>query len=268
VAHPVRFGVGPLPEGPRRTRCRPGSASRWLPSPPFRPYLARPNRALSWWLIGVGLVSVASVGAATPSGAVLGLLCGISSAATVHIVFGSSGGRPSVAEVNKGLGDLGVAVSSLSAAAIQEAGVFIVDATDAEGVPLLVKAYGRDAWDTELLAKVWRALWYRDSSTLSLSRLQQVEHEGFITLLAARNGVPTQDVVHAGRTADNDALIVMRVRGAPLSVTDNGANGEVVDALWDTVLALAAAGLVHGDLRLGAFWFDGGQALIGNMAGA
>jgi hypothetical protein len=87
-------------------------------------------------------------------------------------------------------------------------------------------------------------------------------------LLAARNGVPTQDVVHAGRTADNDALIVMRVRGAPLSVTDNGANGEVVDALWDTVLALASAGLVHGDLHLGAFWFDSGQALIGNMAGA
>jgi uncharacterized protein (TIRG00374 family) len=232
------------------------------------PYLARPNRALGWWLMAGGAVSAAAVGVAAPGGVVLGFLCGTSAAATVHLVFGSSGGRPSLAEVRKGLGDLGVPVRSLSGAPTQEAGVFVVDAADADGARLLVKAYGRDAWDTELLAKAWRAVWYRDSSALSLSRLQQVEHEGFLTLLAARNGVPTQDVVHAGRTADNDALIVMRVRGAPLAIGVGAANDDVVEAVWDTVLALAAAGLVHGDLHPGAFWFDGGQAVIGNMARA
>lgn len=67
------------------------------------------------------------------------------------------------------------------------------------------------------MAKVWRAVWYRESSTLSISRLQQVEHEGFVTLLAARNSVPTQDVVKAGRTVDNGALVVIRLRGTVLA---------------------------------------------------
>ena len=60
-------------------------------------------------------------------------------------------------------------------------------------------------------------MWYRESSTLSISRLQQVEHEGFVTLLAARNSVPTQDVVKAGRTVDNGALVVIRLRGTVLA---------------------------------------------------
>jgi hypothetical protein len=146
--------------------------------------------------------------------------------------------------------------------------VFVVDAIDADGAALIVKAYGRDAWDTQLLAKAWRAVWYRDSATLSLSRLQQVEHEGFVTLLAARNGVPTHDVVRAGRTVDNDALIVSRVRGAPLADAGGAATEEAVDAVWDTVLALGTAGLVHGGLHPAAFRFDRDQAVIGSMAGA
>ena len=232
------------------------------------PYLARPYRGVGWWLIGAGCISAAAVGVTTPSGVVLGLLCGTSAAAAVHIAFGSSGGRPSIAEIRKGLGDLGVEVQSLSAATAQEAGVFVVDATEADGSPLLVKAYGRDAWDTQVLAKLWRAVWYRESATLSLSRLQQVEHEGFVTLLASRNGVPTQDVVKAGRTVDNDALIVMRTRGEPLVGCEGAASEEQVNALWDTVLALASAGLVHGDLHPAAIRFVGNQAVLGSMANA
>ena len=105
---------------------------------------------------------------AAPSGVVLGLLCGASAAVTVHIVFGSSGGRPSLAEVRKGLFDLGVPVGSLSEARSQEAGVFLLDATHADGRPLLVKVYGRDAWDAQLMAKAWRALWFRGTASVAL----------------------------------------------------------------------------------------------------
>ena len=176
------------------------------------PYIARPFRALGWWLIAVGAISAATLSVASPSGVTLGLLCGASAAVTVHVIFGSSGGRPSLAEVRKGLYDLGVPVGSLSEARSQEAGVFLLDATDAGGRPLLVKVYGRDAWDAQLMAKAWRALWFRGSATVALTRLQQVEHEGFVTLLATRNDVPAQDVLKAGSTADNDAIIVVRPR--------------------------------------------------------
>jgi glycosyltransferase 2 family protein len=232
------------------------------------PFITRPFRALGRWLIGIGAFSVPVLAVAAPGGAVLGLLCGLSAAATVHIVFGASGGRPGLAEVRKGLGDLGVRVSSLAEASAQEAGVFLLDAIGDDGAALRVKAYGRDAWDAQLMAKVWRAVWYRGRETLSLSRLQQVEHEGFVTLLAARNGVATQDVVRAGETVDKDALIVMRVRGEPLTGGDGDVGEEKVDAMWDTLLALGAAGLAHGDLHPAAFRFDGSQAVIDSMGRA
>jgi glycosyltransferase 2 family protein len=232
------------------------------------PYITRPFRALGWWLIGFGAFSVGVLAVSAAGGAVLGLLCGFSAAATVHIVFGSSGGRPSLAEVRKGLADLGVQVSSLSAAPAQETGAFLLDAIDSDGTVLRVKAYGRDAWDAQLIAKAWRALWFRGSETLSLSRLQQVVHEGFVTLLAARNGVATQDLVRAGQTADRDALIVMRVRGEPLADDDCAAAEPEVNAMWDTVLALGSVGLAHGDLHPDAFHFDRGQAVIDSMARA
>jgi glycosyltransferase 2 family protein len=232
------------------------------------PWVARPFRTLGWWLLCLGSISEAILGASSPSGVVLGVLGGASAAITVRVALGSSGGRPSLAEVRKGLFELGVPIDMLSEASSQEAGVFLLDGTDSNGRPLRVKVYGRDAWDAQVLSKTWRALWFREAATVSLTRAQQVEHEGFLTLLAARNNVPVQDVVRAGRTVDNDAIIVMRVRGVPLTDERAKSGHEVVDAIWDTVLALGAAGLAHGDLHPGTFRVDGGQVLIDSMAPA
>ena len=117
---------------------------------------------------------------------------------------------PSLAEVRWALDDLGVEVTDLSEAVRQEAGVFVLDAVGDGGRPLMVKVYGRDAWDTQVLVKAWRSLWYRDVEALTLTRLQQVEHEGLVTLQAGRNGVPVHDVVRAGRPAGRPAY-----RGRP-----------------------------------------------------
>ena len=46
----------------------------------------------------------------------------------------------------------------------QPAGVFVARGEDAEGRSLLVKVYGRDAYDTQLLEKAWRTLLYQDES--------------------------------------------------------------------------------------------------------
>ena len=56
--------------------------------------------------------------------------------------------------------------------------------TDGEALP--AKVYGRDAADTRLVSKAWRFLAYKDSGpTLTITRLQQVEHEA-LCLYAAR----------------------------------------------------------------------------------
>jgi hypothetical protein len=58
---------------------------------------------------------------------------------------------------------------------------------------------------------------YRDSGpTLILDRLQQVEHEAYVTLMAGRAGVLVPDVLAAGRFGPSrDAALVTR---APDSV--------------------------------------------------
>ena len=50
-----------------------------------------------------------------------------------------------------------------------------------------IEVYGRDAADARLLTKAGRFLLYRDSGPiLAITRLQQVEHEAFLTLRPAR----------------------------------------------------------------------------------
>ena len=75
-----------------------------------------------------------------------------------------------------------------------------------------VSVYGRDASDAQLLAKTARFLFYRDSGpTLALTRRQQVEHEAYLTLMAARAGARVPTVLAAGPAGPaHDALLVTR----------------------------------------------------------
>lgn len=229
------------------------------------PHITRPFRTTSRWLVGLGAVSLVLLEAATPSGAALGVLCGTIAGAIVHLLVGSTGGRPSLDGVRRGLEELGVEVTSLSEGRRQRAGVFVLDATDPDGLLLVVRVYGRDAWDSQLLAKAWRALWYRDAEALTLTRVQQAEHEAFATLFAARDGVPVHRVVRAGRTTGGDALIVLQVRGVPLD--GHEVDEALLDAMWHTLLTLAAAGFAHGDLAPELFRVDGGDVVVDGLAG-
>jgi hypothetical protein len=51
-----------------------------------------------------------------------------------------------------------------------------------------------------VLAKLWRVCFYRDSGpTLILDRIQQVEHEAYLTFMAGRAGVLVPEMLPAGR---------------------------------------------------------------------
>ena len=89
----------------------------------------------------------------------------------------------------------------------QTAGVATYETTDTAGRPLLVKVYGRDARDSQLVARLWRTAWYRESGPqMATSRLRQVEHEALCALAAERAGVATQDVVAVGGVSTGDAV--------------------------------------------------------------
>jgi uncharacterized membrane protein YbhN (UPF0104 family) len=215
------------------------------------PHLVRPSRHLGRWLIVSQIFAAVLVGAALPAGVTAAVATGLLSAALVHLAVGSPGGRPTASRIRLALAELGVQVDTLAEASMQPEGVVLFEGTDQAG-PLLVKVYGRDAWDAQLLANLWRLAWYRGMErTARLSRVELVEHEGFLTLLAERAGVRVSPLVTAGSAGRGDALVVVRPLGATIASSEGSAEAlAVIDAndmasLWHTVARLHDAGMAH-----------------------
>jgi glycosyltransferase 2 family protein len=212
------------------------------------PHLIRPLRTLCRWVLVLGVVGTAAAGSATPSGTIASILIGVIGAAGIRLATGTSIGRPEIPDVAAGLAELGVDAGELEVAAHQAAGVFLVTGVDGEARRLLVKIYGRDAYDTRFLAKLWRSVWYRGSvARIAMTRLESAEHEAFVTLLVANGGVATLDVVTAGSTADDDALLVLRGEARALrALADAELDDDLVRAAWAALGRLEALRVAHG----------------------
>lgn len=234
------------------------------------PHLGRPVRRIGRWLVPLASLSAIALGVASPIGVITGVAIGYGAAAIVHLVFGSPGGRPTHQEVVEALIDLGIETNGVEDGALGARGVAVMAASTPDGRSLVVKVYGRDAWDGQLLNSMWSYLWYRDEAPrLTLSRLQQVEHEAFLTLLAERAGVPVLPVVAAG-AAEDDAILVVETRGRFLAEVGAGDVSDVFVAdLWRSVARLHEAAIAHGSLddRHLALLADG-RGAIGGFDGA
>ena len=112
-------------------------------------------------MLGLGAVAGIALGTSLPIGMVVAFAVGIGSAAIVHLLFGSPAGRLTLDQVADALAELGVDAAGLRQAPLEPRGVAIVTAERPDGRSLLVKVYGRDAWDGQLLASAWSSLWYR-----------------------------------------------------------------------------------------------------------
>ncbi len=233
------------------------------------PHLTKPARRLGRWVLTLAFVGIVFGQHATPTGAVAGVLVAGLSAAAVHLLLGSTLGRPSLDDVASALARLGIGAHDLGAAERQAAGVFTVDATDPTGHPLVVKVYGRDAHDTQLVTSVWRTIWYREAGAPAwFGRRQQAEHEALLTLLAAQGRVPTQAVVTASETPEKDVVLVLRRAGAPLDTVPQCWDADVVARAWRTLRQLHDLGIAHGQLDGEHLILDGGEIGLIDFRGA
>jgi len=193
------------------------------------PYLSRPlHRAVSF-LITLAVLASISGGQALPVNAVSSVALGWGVAAALH-----------------------VAVADIAQAPRQIWGVERFTGRDPAGGAVELSVYGRDASDARVLAKVWRFVIYRDSGpTLILDRLQQVEHEAYLTLMAARAGVLVPGVLAAGLFGPSgDAALVTSVPDGPAlaEATETDLADGTLDEILRAVLRLRAAGIAHGAL--------------------
>ncbi len=221
------------------------------------PYLARGLQRLIETFIALVTLAGAVGGDGLPLNVLGSMAVGWAAALLIRLIFGSPLGLPSAADVRRLLDDLGIRVGDVLPLPRQVWGVAKYQATatgpaEVPGQPFTVSVYGRDAADAKLLTKVGRFLFYRDSGpSLTLTRLQQVEHEAYLTLRAGQAGVAVPEIVEAGTAGPaGDALLVSRLPlGAPLSAADAaGLSDAALDDVYHQLLALRRARIAHGSI--------------------
>jgi uncharacterized protein (TIRG00374 family) len=216
------------------------------------PELVRWVRVLASWMVPLATLGAVVTGAALPSAALASVAVGLGIGATVRFVFRTAAGVPPTARVLEALAALGVEMRDLAPATRQRIGSAAYVGHDSEGRALHVRVLGRDAQDTQRLARRWRLLAYRDPPhSAPVGRSEQVEHEAVATLLAAQAGVRVPEVVTAALGPDGDALVV--TRQPDLEPLESSNPDHVSDALLEDlcqqVARLHAAGISHGRLN-------------------
>jgi glycosyltransferase 2 family protein len=236
-----------------------------------RPELVRPVRMLAVWLLCLASLGAVALGIAMPAAVLSGLAVGLGAGAAVRLALGSPLGVPPVARVRAALGSLGVEVGDLRIGARQERGAADYFGHGEAGRPLKVRVLGRDAQDTQRLARRWRLLAYRDPPrSAPIGRLEQVEHEAVTTLMAAKAGVRVPEVIGAGLGPDGDALLLTAQPDlAPLELASpDQVSDEVLEELSGQVAVLHGAGISHGRLNLGNVLVVDGRPMLVDLSAA
>ena len=182
------------------------------------PYLARGVQRLIESFIALVALASAVGGHGLPLNVLGSLAIGWGMTAAVRLIFGSPLGLPSTDDVQLLLEELGIRANDVQGVARQVWGVAKFEGTDtrradSSGQRIGIAVYGRDAADARLLTKTGRFLFYRDSGpSLMLTRLQQVEHEAYLTMRAGQVGVAVPEIVAAATAGPSkDALLVYRL---------------------------------------------------------
>ena len=235
------------------------------------PHLSYPVRAVGRWLLAVVAVGAVVVGVAYPIGAASGWVVGLATAAIVHLLFGSPGGRPSPSRVREALEDLGLDAEDVRDRPSSWGGVSSYESRLVDGRAVRVAVLGRDEWSANAVASVWNAATTRGARVaLGRSRREQAEHAAMLGLLAERAGVSTLRVVAAGRSARGDTLLVVEAPSAsledlpPARLTD----AVLIDA-WAQLGRLHDAGVAHGRLAPSRLVLDAsGRVGLADLSGA
>lgn len=221
------------------------------------PELTRPSRRLMMTLLIIVAVSATARTEGYPAGIIGAVALGWALAAAIHLALGSPDGAPDPSEVKSDLESIGFEVDDLSVSPVQSWGEKAYSGTQSDGTSLRIVMIGRDATDAQLLTKVGRFLWYKDSGpVLSFGRQQQIEHRAFALLLAERADVRVPHVVTAATIGPRgDATLVLDApAGTRLDqLTNDQLTDAFLDDIWSQLAKLHGAGITHGGIWSGAF---------------
>jgi uncharacterized membrane protein YbhN (UPF0104 family) len=233
----------------------------------IRPYLSRGLQRLLEIFVGLAVFSGIIHGAGMPLSLLASLVIGWGAAAGAHLIFGTPTGVPATVDVEAMLADLGVAAKAVEPAKRQHWGVARFDAVGSDGSQLQISVYGRDAAESQFWAKIGRKVLLRkDTGAFALTRAQQLEHESYLTLLAASMAPgATSSMVASGLVGTaRDAVVVTsppagrsikELLGAGESITD-----QQIESVVSVVATLHAHGVIHHAIDLENVMLSGSSA--------
>jgi uncharacterized protein (TIRG00374 family) len=225
------------------------------------PYVTRPLRRFGWLAIVTTAISSVSLGYASPIHALGSFGLGLLVSGLLLVAVGTPRGYPSPESVAHGLALLGSPNRHIRPAADQSWGLVRFEAEDEHGRTLDIKVHGRDSFDSQLAAKIWRTLTYREiGRTVSYSRLQAVEHEALVAVMAARAGVPVPDLVAVGNASAEIALVAFVDEGSRLDdLAAENIDDELLARVWQQVGKMHASNITHGGLKTEAIGVVGDE---------
>ncbi len=228
------------------------------------PHVTRSIRWLGWFFVAVVSISGLGLGLGVPTDIFGAVGIGVLSAAAVALAFGSPAAYPRNEEISRQLESLGIRLVDLAPAPVQTWGARTMHGVDDTGRALTIKVYGSDARDAQVLSRMWRDLWYRDiGPDVPWSRLQQVEHEGLVTVLADAAGVACPGVIVAATSEKGDAVLVTERRGVDASsLRPDDLTDDLLHDVWREVGRLHDAQISPGSLGLAAVAIDDGTPIL------
>lgn len=218
------------------------------------PYVTRPLRRFGWLAMFTTALAAVGEGYGSPIHVIGSFGLGLAAAGLIRLVLGSPRGYPAPETVADGLASMGVENQELRPSPYQRWGLVRFEAEDDRGRPIEVKVHGRDSFDSQLAAKIWRTLMYKEMGrTVSFSRLQAVEHEALGTLMSARAGLSVPGLRAVGSASAEIALIAFDGGGVILADAPGAeVDDELLLAVWREVAAMHDASISHGALSASA----------------
>ncbi len=216
--------------------------------------LAVPLRAWSWAVVLAGTGAQVVAAGLVPVGAIAAAGLGTLTGALIQLAFGTPYGSVAPVNVAHLVSQLGVTARDVGPEPYAPTwGVARFTAVDGECRPLDIDIYGRDAPEGQLLSRLWRFVWIRNS-TLDL-RLRRADHAGHaagLMLWARALDVGAPAVVAAGRTepAGDVVLVTHPPAGRPLSdvAADTVDDADICSA-WRSLRCLDVAGIALNAVR-------------------
>lgn len=223
------------------------------------PYLKKSWRRAAWVIVWLVALSRMYVGVHLPLDVFAGMALGWTVGSAINLAIGTKPWPLPRKAIEKTLNAAGLGLKKLARAHVDARGSTPMFAETLGGDKLFIKLINNEHRNADLLYKAWRYFTLReveDEAPFATAK-QLVEHEAYLSSMAANAGVQTPHVFLTTSVAHRAAVLVTRkVEGTGLDEYGGKISDSMLLSVWQQVKKLHEARIAHRDLRTANILID------------